>query len=453
MEISTPLNASTKDRLIHKYLNSHAHGPDLEKDFFAQGTGSSPFERVCVIPLCGEGIKFENIYRKRLVEVANDAQLRVLYILVLNSAFERSPTYHLENNEQLLKLWNIEATMGQKFWREPKGFASFLVLNYHSETFRFPSKHGVGLARKIGCDVALKLMSKGVIQHSLIYNTDGDALIPFGYFSLALHKQLGAGVAPFKHVSSGVRNSNIFKAAELYDSYLRYFCAGLRFAKSKFAYIPIGSCLILDAESYAAVRGFPDKLAGEDFHILSKIAKLRSVENLNPESSGFIELEGRESDRVPFGTGAKIKEWLPYFESQNINVIEIESPLTFLGLKFALSFLESYPESPAVAAEFEVFSDFDKSNIKNCLDKVTDLEFHRERLSKLHVNDKSQISKKLIREVFDGLQQVRFIHALSATGGPFSKVPARKLLLKPGPFNDLFERHHIDPVLNNCGII
>ena len=56
-------------------------------------------------------------------------------------------------------------------------------------------------------------------------------------------------------------------------------------------------------DAYARVRGFPRKNAAEDFYVLNKLAKVGSIVRL---AGAPLTLEGRLSDRVPFGTGSAL---------------------------------------------------------------------------------------------------------------------------------------------------
>jgi hypothetical protein len=84
------------------------------------------------------------------------------------------------------------------------------------------------------------------------------------------------------------------------------------------------------------VRGFPKRLAGEDFYILNKLAKVGSVECLQGKP---VILEGRTSDRVPFGTGVavvQIRERL-----SNDLAYEVYDPRVFVALKHWLNALNT----------------------------------------------------------------------------------------------------------------
>ena len=67
----------------------------------------------------------------------------------------------------------------------------------------------------------------------------------------------------------------------------------------------MGSCLAVRPEAYAAVRGFPRKNAAEDFYVLDKLAKVGTIARL---AGTPLLLEGRLSDRVPFGTGKALSD-------------------------------------------------------------------------------------------------------------------------------------------------
>jgi hypothetical protein len=80
--------------------------------------------------------------------------------------------------------------------------------------------------------------------------------------------------------------------------------AGLRFAGSPYAFHTIGSTLAIHATAYARVRGFPKRLAAEDFYLLNKLAKVGTIRSLDSKP---IWLSARTSNRTPFGTGRALE--------------------------------------------------------------------------------------------------------------------------------------------------
>jgi hypothetical protein len=142
----------------------------------------------------------------------------------------------------------------------------------------FPQREGVGLARRIGCDLALGAISEGLVADDLIYCTDADAELPAGYFdepARAAPADAACIVFDFWHKPSG--DTQLDAATAVYELGLRYYVAGLAYAGSPFAYHSIGSALAVRASAYAAVRGFPRRLGGEDFYLLNKAAKVGTI--------------------------------------------------------------------------------------------------------------------------------------------------------------------------------
>ena len=159
-----------------------------------------------------------------------------------------------------------------------------------------PRRAGVGLARKIGADIALRLIVERRIEVPVIFSTDADAALPPGYFEAA-EGQAAGWVYPFVHTSG---DEDLARRALMYELSLRYYVNRLEYAGSPYAFHTLGSCLAVDATSYAKVRGFPRRNAAEDFYLLNKLAKVGWIRRLR---APVIEIEARASTRVPFGTG------------------------------------------------------------------------------------------------------------------------------------------------------
>ena len=88
---------------------------------------------------------------------------------------------------------------------------------------------------------------------------------------------------------------------------MSYYVAGLAMAGSRYAHHSLGSTIAVHAKTYAAVRGYPKRSAGEDFYLLNKICKLAPVERL---AGPALSIEARISARVPFGTGPALRRLL-----------------------------------------------------------------------------------------------------------------------------------------------
>ena len=163
-----------------------------------------------------------------------------------------------------------------------------------------PSGQGVGLARKIGMDWAVKIMMNQAPNRGIICSLDADTRVESNYLSVIRdlfdRKRLWAAVTDYAHPMSS-------SAIILYELFLRYHSIGLRFAKSPYSFHAIGSTMVCRMKAYVAVSGMPCRLAGEDFYFLQKLAKTGGVSRINET---VVIPSPRESRRTPFGTGMAI---------------------------------------------------------------------------------------------------------------------------------------------------
>ena len=162
-----------------------------------------------------------------------------------------------------------------------------------------PKNQGVGLARKIGADMALGYIRDGMIVEPYIYSVDADVELPNGYIP-AMPRADGTYLYSYRHVST---DPEVLRRAQLYELHMRYYVAGLRLAGSPYAFHTLGSTISVSAIAYAQVRGFPRRDAAEDFYFLNKLSKVSKIHLMgSPE----IIINARASHRVPFGTGPSI---------------------------------------------------------------------------------------------------------------------------------------------------
>ncbi|MCA9583273.1 MAG: hypothetical protein KC416_15845, partial [Myxococcales bacterium] len=204
----------------------------------------------------------------------------------------------------------------------------------------------VGLARKLGADVVLGLAAGGGLRSEWIHTTDADAALPPDYFQRVSEGEapgeVGAVTYPFRHRLEGTAAER--RALAEYDEYLRYYVAGLAYARSSYAHFSIGSTVAFRASHYAGVRGFPKRAAGEDFHFLNKVAKVARIRSLG---GAPLVLSGRCSTRTPFGTGAQVLEG-----SRSETGRRVMAPAAFNALRTVLSILRK--EVDTVQARREV---------------------------------------------------------------------------------------------------
>ncbi|HET8706284.1 MAG TPA: hypothetical protein VFM46_08290, partial [Pseudomonadales bacterium] len=206
------------DPAISKYLRRHnAFSPHLCINELLGHFDTSrieSFERVLVIPAFDETPDFLGRV------LAQAFSHRVLIILVVNAPAQMTAEQREKNQRLQQWLHQFSQTHGGEF-----------SVGQHHSLYHFPHKsvllidcysertlsHGVGEARKIGCDLALQLMMEGKIQFSPIFSSDADAHLPDNYFSCTLNPQQAACVFDFKHRASAPWQL----AINLYEIHLR----------------------------------------------------------------------------------------------------------------------------------------------------------------------------------------------------------------------------------------
>lgn len=189
-----------------------------------------------------------------------------------------------------------------------------------------PKDAGVGLARKIAMDEALRRFNDIDKHDGIIAGFDADCLCSPNYLQciecgMESPSVNGCSVY-FEHPVSGLEYSTQnYEAIIFYEIYLRYYVEALRMAGFPYAYHTLGSSFAVKANAYAKQGGMNKRKAGEDFYFLHKIIPL----------GGFVEINEctvypspRESDRVPFGTGAAVNK-IMQFESADYPTFCLEA--------------------------------------------------------------------------------------------------------------------------------
>ena len=256
-----------------------------------------------------------------------------------------------------------------------------------------PRRQGVGLARKIGCDIALNLHVQGRIDSPWIYTTDADAVLPNNYFTHPLGKE-GAHVFAHRHVSL---EPTLESAVHLYDRHMAYYVAGLEYAGSQYAYPTLGSTIAVHSNTYAQIRGFPKRNAAEDFYLLNKTAKVAKV-RFTPEVC--ITIEARLSKRVPFGTGPALAKII------EAKIIENES--SYLSYSF-----RAFQALKTTINALDKFADTGSLEINPDLRDILASLGWEARAPKFVQGYKPAQRKKVVHDWFDALKTLQFMHHIA----------------------------------------
>ena len=306
--------------------------PDSVKNYISQKTFPNRFlewnevngiENVVVVPAICE---FDNIKKllTSLIGNSKDSFNKSLILFVINNSKSADPEVKKDNEYSISFLRPIitdkRIEMDSKYIIE-SGIQIGLI-DASSEGFELDTKSaGVGLARKIGMDMALKIFDYSSERKKIIACLDADCVVEENYLS-DIRKEfnqnnLTVALVDFEHQGS---NDNKIKSGILsYEIFLRHYVCGLLFANSPFAFHTIGSTIVCDHESYIKVGGMNTRKAAEDFYFLQKLAKSFTVERI---TSTRVYPSARESWRVPFGTGRSMTEFLS--GKKTINVFDAE---------------------------------------------------------------------------------------------------------------------------------
>ena len=179
------------------------------------------------------------------------------------------------------------------------------------EELSLPKKHaGVGLARKIGMDEAVHLFHQSQTD-GIIVALDSDCVVDKNYLQeIEAHfnqnpNTPGCSIR-YAHPIQG-ENENINIGIIQYELHLRYYNQALKWAGFPFAFHTVGSSMAVRSSAYQKQGGMNKRKAGEDFYFLQKIIELGGFTELN---TTCVIPSPRISDRVPFGTGKAIGDFI-----------------------------------------------------------------------------------------------------------------------------------------------
>ena len=284
-----------KKSSICKYLESRVQiGP-----WQIEGNERTNFTAAVVIPALAEE---ESLLATIDSLAANPGDLleQTLVLVVVNHREDADETDRRTNRNDLRRLRREGPC------RHPMQLA---WIDAASDGLELPVKTGgVGLARKIGFDLALSRLDLSRPAPFLV-SLDADTLVRPDYLpALYRHFQTcdaGGAVLPFEHQNGG--SSAERWAIERYELFLRHYVLGLELAGSPYAFHAVGSALACRAEAYARAGGMNRRSAGEDFYFLQQLAKTGGVAQLR---GTLLYPSARPSGRTPFGTGRSVARLL-----------------------------------------------------------------------------------------------------------------------------------------------
>jgi GT2 family glycosyltransferase len=304
---------SLPDQLKNTYLERYAWpGPILQEE------PHKNTKIIVVIPCFNEPDLLES-----LTSLFNctPTECHVEVIVVVN---------HGEDETEDIKEINISTLESIEKWveRHHRNDLTFFTIN----ALDLPKKQaGVGLARKIGMDEAVRRFDFLNLKKGIIVCFDADCHCSPNYlqeiyqFYLTTPKA-NAALVYFEHLLEGKFDDDVYSGIINYELHLRYYKNALRFAHLPYQFHTVGSCITVSSEAYQKQGGMNRRKAGEDFYFLQKIFALGHIYNIN---SATVFPSPRPSDRVPFGTGKAINDLLNAGDTTYLTY----NPQTFIDLR------------------------------------------------------------------------------------------------------------------------
>jgi len=208
---------------------------------------------------------------------------------------------------------------------------------------------GVGYARKTGMDEAVYRFLLSGVDDGVIIGFDADCTCDENYLEeiervFFSEQPVNGASIYFEHPLAGDEyDTDVYDGIALYELHLRYLNQALRYAGFPYAYHTVGSSFAVSALAYIKQGGMNKRKAGEDFHFLQKIIPLGNFVEINTTR---VIPSPRPSDRVPFGTGASIRQLAN--AGQALHTYSLE-PFEDLKQWFALvpQFFKANPENIA----------------------------------------------------------------------------------------------------------
>ena len=293
------------------YINKRASSNwQLENDY------KKYFQKIIVVPSIAESETLPTLINS--LEQNDELELlNTLLIVVVNNSISSTEEVKNDNQKTIQYLKNIKSRVNISF------------IDACSTGKEMDDKNGgVGLARKIGMDLALTKFDYYSLNKKIMICTDADCTVE-PYYLTKISQEFNrnnyeAAVVNFVHDIKG--NDEETKAIICYEIFLRHYVLGLNFAKSEYAFHTIGSTMLCTPEAYVKVEGMNKRKAAEDFYFLEKLAKIYPIGELK---STFVYPSKRGSWRVPFGTGRSVDRYL--FNSRDEYLLY--DPKNFIVLK------------------------------------------------------------------------------------------------------------------------
>jgi len=384
-----PIPKTLTMEVFEKYIKKHSNYPAFIIDFPTEN-----LKNIIVIPCCNEP---ELIKTLDSLGKCKTPQFPVEIIVVVNSSESAASEIIKQNKKTSRELFEW-----CKNWNSPMLKAYMITLE------NLPSKiAGVGYARKTGMDEAIRRFILSEKKDGIISCLDADSTVANNYLIeieklFIRDKNCNGCSIYFEHPISGneFTDDNYRRIIE-YELYLRYYKMAIEYTGFPYYHYTVGSSFAVSPITYCMVGGMNKKQAGEDFYFLQKVMPQGNYFALN---TTCVYPSARPSNRVPFGTGAFIKE---YIETPDKNFLTYNFT-AFLNLKVFFDDIELL-----FKADNEIIKAL-VSKYHPSLKAFLELNHYQESLKSINSNTSQMESfKKRFFQWFDAfkiLKYMNFVH-------------------------------------------
>jgi hypothetical protein len=160
-------------------------------------------------------------------------------------------------------------------------------------------------------DEAVRRFRRAGNQEGIIVGFDADSTCRENYLVTLKQEfeqyRLNAASIHFEHPLEGDEDPKLYEGIIRYELHLRYYILAQQIAGFPYAFHAIGSSMAVRNDIYEKQGGMNRRKAGEDFYFLHKIIPLGQFKEITMTT---VIPSPRESDRVPFGTGKAMLDWM-----------------------------------------------------------------------------------------------------------------------------------------------
>lgn len=368
-------------------LNSYLAGRAITGPWRLEGEPGEGFSGCVVVPALAESQRLFHTLESLAANPAHSLA-RFLVVVVVNHREDAAQEEKRDNALTLARLRHLESPLRLAF------------VDAATPGLELDAKSGgVGMARRIGLDLALPRLQKNGIMICL----DADTLVRPDYLpAISGHfsrSRAGGAVIPFAHQKGTTAAEE--RAILLYELYLRHYVLGLRKAGSPYAFHCVGSAMACSTAAYLKMGGMNSRRAGEDFYFLQQLQRVSGIEQITGTT---VHPSARSSHRVPFGTGKSISRILSEGEeSQTFYRVEcfkiLQEWLTLVDQGAELSGLQLLERSKAI--DRELGSYLAGAGLEQVWDRLRG-----------NANSPGRL-RNAFHGWFDALKTVRLVHHLS----------------------------------------